>query len=129
MYVEKNLAKLPRLIFHVLLGFPAAKKSNKNMNACTEVIFTAFNGYILAYDCKELGRENIYSDISLPIPRSTSNEQNNCTLMKAPLIGRTITESKDRKYNYTRTLCHFASVALELYDAWNEGYGSRVIRC
>ena len=127
-------------LFALLHRLLAAKKPKKNMNACTDVIFTVFKGYVLAYACKELGIENIDSNISLPIPSSASNEEklkfivgigtkvaHNCTLMEAPLIGNTITESNDRKYNYSRTLCHFAS--MELYDAWHEGDGIRVIRC
>ena len=129
-------------LFALLRCLLAAKKPKKNMNACTNVIFTVFKGYVLAYACKELGIENIDSDISLPIPSSASNEEklkfivgigtkvaHNCTLMEAPLIGKTITESNDGKYNYSRTLCHFASIALELYDACHEGDGIRVIRC
>ena len=48
-----------------------AVKKPKNMNACTEVIFTVFKGYILAYTCKGLGID-IDSDISLPLPKSAS---------------------------------------------------------
>lgn len=78
-------------------------KPKKNMNACTEVIFTVFKVYILAYTCKELG---IDSDVSLPIPSSASTTEKlkfivglgtkvaqKCIIMKDPLVGKTVSES------------------------------------
>ena len=126
----------------LLRRLPAAKKPKKNMNACTEVIFTVFKGHILAYACKELGIDDIDSNVSLPLPKSASGTEKlrfivgiateimqNCTIIEDALLGKPISESEDRKYNYTRTLCHYVSIALELYDAWHEGDGIRVIRC
>ena len=52
-------------LFALVRRLPAAKK---NMNSCTDVIFTVLKEYLLVYACKELGIENIDSDISLPIP-------------------------------------------------------------
>ena len=53
----------------------------------------------------------------------------NCTIVSGALLGKKITESGDCKYNYSRSLCHYASLALEFYDAWHEGDGNRIIRC
>ena len=112
------------------------------MNACTEVTFTVFKGYILAYTCNELDIESIDSDVKLPIPSSAPTTEKlkfivslgtkvaqKCTIMEDALVGKTVLESGDGKHNYCRTLCHFASIAMELYDAWHEGDGIRVIQC
>ena len=126
----------------LLRRLPAAKKPKKNMNiinVCTEVIFT---GYVPAYTCKELGIDDVDSDISLPLPKSASTTDKlryivglttkvmlNCTVIKDALLGKPTSESGDGEYNYTRTLCHYVSLALELYDGWHEGDGIRVTRC
>ena len=129
-------------LFALLRRLPAAKKPKNNMNACTEVIFTVFKGYILAYTCKELGIDDIDSDISLPLPKSASRTDKlryivglgtevmlNCTIIEDAILGRPIPESGDGKYNYTRTLCHYVSLALELFDGWHNGDGIRDTRC
>ena len=114
-------------LFALLRRLPAAKKPKNNMNACIEVIFTVFKGYVLAYTCKELGIQDIDSDISLPLPKSASTTDKvryivglitkvilNCTIIEDAIFGRPIPESGDGKYNYIRTLCHYVSLALEL---------------
>lgn len=36
---------------------------------------------------------------------------------------------EDKKFNYTRVLCHYGSLVIEFRDAWAEGDGERVERC
>ena len=43
--------------------------------------------------------------------------------------GDTTIDAEDRKFNYTRVLCHYGSLATEFRDAWGEGDGERVVRC
>lgn len=122
---------------------PAAKKPKKDMNACTDALFAVLKGYWLAYACQELGIDNVDSNFEHPIlaPSVSVQEKQrflvglsmkiveNCTIIGGALLGMEVTESMDQKYNYTRSLCHYASLALEFYDAWHEGDGNRIIRC
>lgn len=60
---------LNKLSDHGTLGplikrIPAAKKPKKDMNACTDALFTVFKGHILPYACQELGIENVDSEIA-----------------------------------------------------------------
>ena len=52
-----------------------------------------------------------------------------CTLVTESIIKETVKETGDGKNNYARTLCHYASLALEFTDAWSEGDSIRVLRC
>ena len=112
------------------------------MNACTDALFTVLKGYFLAFACKELGIENVDSDLNHPVFKSTSTSEKqrfivglsmkvveNCTIISDTLLGKEVQESGDQKYNYTKSLCHYASLALEFHDAWHEGDGIRIIRC
>ena len=112
------------------------------MNACTDALFTVLKGYFLAFACKELGIENVDSDLNHPVFKSTSTAEKqrfivglsmkvveNCTIISDTLLGKEVKESGDQKYNYTKSLCHYASLALEFHDAWHEGDGIRIIRC
>ena len=38
----------------------------------------------------------------------------NCSVIGDTLLARKINESDEHKYNYAQTLCHYASLALEL---------------
>lgn len=51
---------------------PAANQPKKDMNACTDALFTVLKGYFLAFACEELGIENIDSDLHHPIVKFTS---------------------------------------------------------
>lgn len=113
------------------------------MNACTDALFTVLKGYFLAFACKELGIENLDSDLNHSMFTSKSSDLEkqkfivclsmkvveNCTLVGNALVGKEVKECGDHKYNYTRSLCHYASLALEFHDAWHEGDGNRIIRC
>ena len=51
-----------------------------------------------------------------------------CSIIGDALLAKKVSESGDHKYNNARTLCHYASLALEFNDAWHEGDGVRIIR-
>ena len=53
----------------------------------------------------------------------------NCTIIGDAILGSNMEESGDKKYDYARTFCHYAALALEFYDAWHEGDGIRILRC
>ena len=85
---------------------------------------------------------HVDSDLNHQIVRSTSDTEKkkfmvglsmkvveNCTIITDTLLGKIMKESGDGKYNYARSLCHYASLALEFYDAWHEGDGNRIMRC
>ncbi len=38
-----------------------------------------------------------------------------------------VEDSNDRVHNYSRVLCHLASLAIEFTDAWSEGDGVKVM--
>ena len=112
------------------------------MNACTDALFAVFKGHILAFACQELGIENIDSDLDNPTIKRLSNEEKrkyivglsmkiveNCTIIGDAILGSRVEESGDKKYDYARTFCHYAALALEFYDAWHEGDGLRILRC
>lgn len=112
------------------------------MNASTDALFTVLKGYFLAFACKELKIDNVDSDLEHSVLKSASILEKqrfiaclsmkvveNCTIIGNSLLGKNVEESGDQKYNYTRSLCHYGSLALEFYDAWHEGDGNRIIRC
>ena len=51
------------------------------------------------------------------------------TLVDEAILCQAIKETGDKKYDYSRTLCHYACLALEFTDACDEGDGIRDIRC
>jgi len=112
-------------LFALLKRLPAGTKPQKDMNACTDALFSVLKGHLLAFACQELGIENIDSDVTHPILASTSDLEKKflATLSMKIVENCTIID------NYARSLCHYASLALEFYDAWHEGDGNRVIRC
>ena len=121
---------------------PAANNPKKDTNACSDALFTVLKGHILAYACKELDIESLDSTIVNPALTSASDADKqkfivglsmkiveNCSVIGDALLAKKVSESGDHKYNYARTLCHYASLALEFYDAWHEGDGVRIIPC
>lgn len=121
---------------------PAANNPKKDMNVCVDALFTALKGHILAYAREELGIENLDSTIVNPALTSASDVDKqkfivglsmkiveNYSIIGDALLAKKVSESGDHKYNYARTLCHYASLTLEFYDAWHEGDGVRIIRC
>ena len=130
-------------LLSLLKRLPAATKPKENMHACTDALFTVLKGHILAAACKELNIDSIDSRIPAVCHlKGSSNKEKlkfvvqisskvaeKCTIIKESILGQTINESGDGKNNYARTLCHFASLALEFTDAWAEGDGPRILRC
>ena len=53
-------------LFTLIKRTPAANNPKKDMNACTDALFTVLKGHSLAYACKELGIENLDSTIVNP---------------------------------------------------------------
>ena len=51
----------------------------------------------------------------------------NCTIIGTSLLGENVEGSDEQKYNHTRSLCHYGSLALEFYDAWHEGDGNHTL--
>ncbi len=49
--------------------------------------------------------------------------------MSEAVLRLPVEDSNDRVHNYSRVLCHLASLAMEFTDAWSEGDGVRVLRC
>ena len=80
-----------------------ANKPKKNMNACTDALFMVLKGYFLAFACKELGIENVDSDLNHPVFKSTSTAEKqrfivglsmkvveNCTIISDTLLGKEV---------------------------------------
>ena len=51
------------------------------------------------------------------------------TIVSEAVLRLPVEDSNDRVHNYSRVLCHVASLAMEFTDAWSEGDGVRVLRC
>ena len=45
------------------------------------------------------------------------------------ILGDDIDHTNDAAYDYATVFCHFASLALEFKNSWEEGDGNRTIRC
>ncbi len=45
-----------------------------------------------------------------------------------PVLRLPVEDSNDRVHNYSRVLCHLASLAMEFTDAWSEGDGVRALQ-
>ena len=52
-----------------------------------------------------------------------------CGLVDQAILGDKVADSGDKVHNYALVFAHYASLALEFYDAWGEGDGERIIRC
>jgi hypothetical protein len=48
------------------------------------------------------------------------------TLVGDSILCQAVKESGDKKYDYSRTLCHYV---LEFTDCWDQGGGIRDVRC
>lgn len=127
-----------------LLGrLPNAKNPKKDLHACCDALFLILKGHILAVACGELGISNPDAEIpSAPSKGGCSVSEcrsfietlavkvmNRCSIVEGAILNRNVDDTSDSVYNYARVLCHLASLALELTDAWREGDGIRVLRC
>ena len=121
----------------------ASNDPKKNVNACVDLIYTVMRGYFLACTCTLFGVNSIDEPLVLPpgIERKSDAEKlafitrlaekvvEQCSLIEGALTNETVEDKDDGVYNYTRILCHFGTLSLELRDAWHEGDGERVLRC
>ena len=129
-------------LFSLIKRLPAAKKPKEDMHACTDALFTVLKGYIVAAACKELGID--VDTESIPshelktwdykkklgfIVALSMKVVEKYTLVSGSILCQAVEETGDKKYDYSRTLCHYACLALEFTDAWAEGDGMRVLRC
>ncbi len=51
------------------------------------------------------------------------------TIVSEAVLRLLVEDSNDRVHNYSRVLCHLASLAMEFTDTWTEGNGVRVLWC
>ncbi len=116
-----------------LRRLPDAKVPKDNMHACQDALLTIYDGHIVAKALEVLG---IGSTDESPTPSTTVDLKqlattivNDCTIVSEAILGKTIEESGDNTYNYTRVLCHYAALVREFLDGWSEGDGMRVLRC
>ena len=129
-------------LFSLIKRLPAAKKPKEDMHACTDALFTVLKGYIIAAACKELGIDMDTESIPSQEMKRWSYKQKlgfivqlsmtvveKYTLVSESILCQNVKESGDKKHDYARTLCHYASLALEFIDAWSEGDSTRVLRC
>ena len=129
-------------LFSLIKRLPAAKKPKEDMHACTDALFTVLKGYIVAAACKELGIDIDTESIPSHEMKRWSYKQKlsfivqlsmkiveKYTLVDEAILCQAIKETGDKKYDYSRTLCHYACLALEFTDACDEGDGIRDIRC
>ncbi len=104
------------------------------MNACQDVILTIYDGHIVAKALEVLG---IQSPDEYPAQSITVDDLkqlattivDSCTIVSEAILGKTVEESGDGVYNYSRVLCHYIALVTEFLDGWSEGDGERVLRC
>ena len=125
--------------FCSLLGrLPKAKDPKKDMNACTDVLFTVLKGHYVACACSLLGIASP-NDTPKHLPPLKTREQkskfiaelsrkviNLCSINKEALLNKPVAQTNDCAYNYAQVFCHLASLALELKDSCSETDGDRV---
>ena len=104
------------------------------MHACEDALQTIFKGHVVAAACLELGIESPEHDIHTEDKKSLLKKVaqgivNKFTVISEAVLGEQVESSTDGVYNYTRVLCHFASLASLFHDAWKEGDGPRIITC
>ena len=125
--------------FCSLLGrLPKAKDPKKDMNACTDVLFTVLKGHYVACACSLLGIASP-NDTPKHLPPLKTREQkskfiaelsrkviNLCSINKEALLNKPVAQTNDCAYNYAQVFCHLASLALEFKDSCSEADGDRV---
>ncbi len=97
-----------------LRRLPDAKVPKDNMHACQDALLTIYDGHIVAKALEVLG---IGSTDESPTPSTTVDLKqlattivNDCTIVSEAILGKTIEESGDNTYNYTRVLCHYTAL-------------------
>ena len=104
------------------------------MHACQDAFHTIFKGHLVAAACVELGIEG--PDDELLTDQRVDQELleqvvkmvvSKFSIIPEAILGEAVADSSDGVYNYTRLLCHFASLTELFVDAWSEGDGERII--
>ena len=143
----KSSSKHQGTFWHLcsLLGrLPSVKDPKKDMNACTDVLFTVLKAHYVAAACKELGIESPNSpqpETILDFTRMPARERysfimklstevlERCGVVEEALIGTAVKDTKDGVQNYVRVFCHHATLVLEFTDVWSLGARPRICRC
>ena len=109
----------------------------KDLHACCDALFVVLKGHILAIACSELGISNPDAKIPSAPPKGgcsvsdcrsfieslATRVVHRCSIVEGALLNHNVDDTNDSVYNYACILCHLASLALELTDAWREGDG------
>ncbi len=129
--------------FCSLLGrFPKARDPKRDMNACSDILFTVLKGHYVAYACKLLGINDVSEPSKLVGNLKDKNAKqaflakisyqviHKLSLNEKALLGGIVNTTNDESYDYAAVFCHFASLALEFKNSWEEGDAwERTIRC
>ena len=128
----------------LLYWLPSVTDPKKDMNACTDVLFTVRKAHYVAAACIELGIESPNSpqpDTTPDFTRMPARERysfimklpkevlERCRVVEETLIGTAVKDTKDVVQNYARVFCHHTTLALEFTNAWSLGAGPRICRC
>ena len=136
----KDLFKISSVDFatlsHLFLRIrrlPQAKDPKKDMHASFDGLMSVFKSHLIAAAYIILG---IDMDSELPptvevpfvpfVSDVASKVVDRFTIVSEAVLRLPVEDSNDRVHNYSRVLCHVASLAM---DAWSEGDGVRVLRC
>ena len=122
-----------------------SNEPKKCVDACVEFLETVVKGHWVACACEILGLSSIDTTFSLPahILKGTPDEQlqyvqgiatkvaDRLTLVDSAFLedGSEDGSEEDKKFNYTRVLCHYGSLVIEFRDGWAEADGERMKRC
>ena len=60
-------------LFALINRLPTASNPKKDINACTDALFTVLKGYFLTFACKELKIDSIDSDLEHSILKKIFN--------------------------------------------------------
>ena len=93
--------------------------------ACSILGLTALDGTVTIPENVAQGGTNAKRTYIRILARKVVNK---LTIVDAA-FGSLDADSDDHVYNYTRVLCHYGSLMIEMHDAWAEGDGERVVRC
>lgn len=121
-----------------------SKNPKQDVNATVDFLETVVVGHWVACACKILGISDPIEKANLPahLNKSSAREKleyitslSKQVVDKSTIVDCSFADSHssshdlDKVFNYTKNLCHFASLMMEFRDTWGEGDGNRVLRC